>query len=68
MRAAVLYDYDEAVTGPDFLVVEDVDDPQINSPTDVIVRVGGAGVCRTDLHIVEGSIALYHGPRKCWLG
>jgi len=21
---------------------------------DVIVRIGGAGVCRTDLHIVEG--------------
>ena len=54
MKAAVLYDYDEAVKGPDFLVYEDVQDPEIVNPTDVIVRVGGAGVCRTDLHIVEG--------------
>ena len=29
-------------------------DPKIVKPTDVIVRIGGAGVCRTDLHIVEG--------------
>lgn len=54
MKAAVLHDYDEAVKGPDFLVFEDVDDPSIVKPTDVIVKVGGAGVCRTDLHIVEG--------------
>ena len=33
---------------------EDVPDPKIEGPTDVIVRIGGAGVCRTDLHVVEG--------------
>lgn len=35
----------------------DVPDPEITSPLDVIVRIGGAGVCRTDLHIIEGQWA-----------
>jgi NAD+-dependent secondary alcohol dehydrogenase Adh1 len=34
-------------------VVEDVPEPTISHPLDVIVKVGGAGVCRTDLHIIE---------------
>ncbi len=33
----------------------DVPDPSIQGPLDVIVRIGGAGVCRTDLHIIEGQ-------------
>jgi NAD+-dependent secondary alcohol dehydrogenase Adh1 len=33
----------------------DVPDPEITGPLDVIVRIGGAGVCRTDLHIIEGQ-------------
>jgi len=33
----------------------DVPDPGITGPLDVIVRIGGAGVCRTDLHIIEGQ-------------
>ena len=36
------------------MTYEDVPDPKIESPTDVIVRIGGAGVCRTDLHVIEG--------------
>ena len=35
--------------------VEEVDEPKITSPFDVVVRVGGAGLCRTDLHIIEGK-------------
>jgi NAD+-dependent secondary alcohol dehydrogenase Adh1 len=33
----------------------EVPDPEITGPLDVIVRIGGAGVCRTDLHIIEGQ-------------
>ena len=33
----------------------DVPDPKIEGPLDVIVKIGGAGVCRTDLHIIEGQ-------------
>jgi NAD+-dependent secondary alcohol dehydrogenase Adh1 len=29
--------------------------PEATGPFDVIVRIGGAGVCRTDLHILEGQ-------------
>ena len=38
-------------------VVEEVPEPVVKGPFDVLVRVGGAGVCRTDLHIVEGQWA-----------
>lgn len=31
----------------------EVPDPKIESPDDVIVRIAGAGVCRTDLHLID---------------
>ncbi|WP_163569716.1 NAD(P)-dependent alcohol dehydrogenase [Fodinicola feengrottensis] len=34
-------------------VIEDVPEPTAKEPFDVVVKVGGAGVCRTDLHIIE---------------
>jgi NAD+-dependent secondary alcohol dehydrogenase Adh1 len=36
-------------------VVEEVPEPTVSGPFDVVVKVGGAGVCRTDLHIIEGQ-------------
>ena len=54
MKAAVLHHFDETLQSEEFVRYEDVPDPKIEQPTDVIVRIGGAGVCRTDLHIVEG--------------
>jgi NAD+-dependent secondary alcohol dehydrogenase Adh1 len=38
-------------------VVEEVPEPRITGPLDVIVKIGGAGVCRTDLHIIDGQWA-----------
>ncbi|MBO1754937.1 NAD(P)-dependent alcohol dehydrogenase [Allobranchiibius sp. CTAmp26] len=35
----------------------EVDKPTADGPHDVVVRIGGAGVCRTDLHILEGQWA-----------
>jgi NAD+-dependent secondary alcohol dehydrogenase Adh1 len=35
-------------------VIEEVPQPDLQDHHDVIVRIGGAGVCRTDLHVVEG--------------
>src|SRR5438876_6373510 len=37
--------------------VEEVAEPKVTGPFDVIVRIGGAGLCRTDLHIIEGQWA-----------
>src|SRR3982074_3345943 len=54
MKAAVLHAFDEKLTAKEFVKYEDVTDPKISRPMDVIVRIGGAGVCRTDLHVVEG--------------
>ena len=36
-------------------VVEEVPEPTVQGPFDVVVKIGGAGVCRTDLHIIEGQ-------------
>jgi NAD+-dependent secondary alcohol dehydrogenase Adh1 len=38
-------------------VLDDVPEPKLSGPLDVIVEVGGAGLCRTDLHILEGQWA-----------
>ncbi len=35
--------------------IDEVPEPTISGPLDVIVKIGGAGVCRTDLHIIEGQ-------------
>jgi NAD+-dependent secondary alcohol dehydrogenase Adh1 len=51
MIAARLHKYHES------LAVEQIAEPTITGPHDVIVRVGGAGLCRTDLHIQEGQWA-----------
>jgi len=39
------------------LELQDAPEPRITSPLDVIVKVGAAGVCRTDIHILEGQWA-----------
>jgi len=54
MKAQVLHQYDEALTASNWVTYEDVPDPKITKPTDVLVKIGGAGVCRTDLHVIEG--------------
>ncbi len=50
-------------------VIDDVPEPTISGPLDVIVKIGGAGVCRTDLHIIEGQWdAAMHTPLPYTLG
>jgi NAD+-dependent secondary alcohol dehydrogenase Adh1 len=51
MKAARLHEYHDA------LKLESVAEPTADGPLDVIVKVGAAGLCRTDLHIQEGQWA-----------
>ena len=37
--------------------LDEVPEPQVTGPDDVIVRLGGAGLCRTDLHVIDGWLA-----------
>ena len=37
--------------------VDDVPEPEASGPDDVVVRIGGAGLCRTDIHIIDGWFA-----------
>ncbi len=54
MKAARLHRYDDSIP-KDSLAVEEIDEPKIESPLDVIVRIGAAGLCRTDIHVIEGQ-------------
>jgi NAD+-dependent secondary alcohol dehydrogenase Adh1 len=51
MKAARLHAYQEP------LALDEVDEPRAVGPLDVVVRIGAAGLCRTDLHIQEGQWA-----------
>jgi NAD+-dependent secondary alcohol dehydrogenase Adh1 len=49
MRAVRVHRYHEDPS------IDDISEPKLQGPLDVIVKIGGAGVCRTDLHIIEGQ-------------
>lgn len=51
MKAVRVHQYDQPPT------IDDVPEPTITGPLDVIIKVDAAGVCRTDLHIIEGQWA-----------
>ena len=57
MKAVRLHHYHELPK------VEQVAEPKVTGPWDVIVRIGGAGLCRTDLHIIEGQWAEKSGVK-----
>ena len=52
MKAARLHTYDVKMNVE--LEIEDIPAPTIHAPDEVVVRVGAGGLCRTDLHIIEG--------------
>ena len=54
MKALVLCDYDPTLTALTRVHDETVADPKIVESQDAVIRIGGAGVCRTDLHFIEG--------------
>jgi len=49
VKAARLHSFNED------LEIDEVDEPKISGPQDVIVRIGAAGLCRTDIHIRDGD-------------
>jgi NAD+-dependent secondary alcohol dehydrogenase Adh1 len=55
VKAARLHEYHEQ------LQLDELDEPKAEGPLDVVVRVGGAGLCRTDIHIQEGQWAEISG-------
>lgn len=42
--------------GPDQRGWEDVPDPVIEQPTDIVVRIDSSTICGTDLHILKGDV------------
>ena len=41
--------------------LEELPDPEVG-PTDVLVRVAGAGVCHSDLHVIDGEVNVRQRP------
>ena len=62
MKAARLHEYHQS------LKVEEIDEPKIAGPFDVIVKIGAAGLCRTDLHIQDGQWAEKSGVARTRAG
>lgn len=62
MKAARLHAYGELP------VVEEIAEPTVVGPNDVIVRVGATGLCRTDLHLADGVFADLSKPLPTVLG
>ncbi|MEQ3551286.1 NAD(P)-dependent alcohol dehydrogenase [Pseudonocardia nematodicida] len=56
MKAVRVHAYQQDPT------IDDIPEPELRGPLDVIVKIGGAGVCRTDLHIVNGDWADIQNP------
>ncbi|WP_432488618.1 NAD(P)-dependent alcohol dehydrogenase [Kineococcus sp. SYSU DK018] len=55
MKAVRVHDYGKPAS------IDEVPEPRIEGPLDVLVHVDAAGVCRTDLHILEGQWATKSG-------
>ena len=55
MHAARLHHYGQP------LVLEEIPTPR-PGPGEVLVRVGGAGFCHSDIHVIDGEIQVL--PRK----
>ena len=50
MRAVVFH-------GVGDIRLDDVEEPKIQEPTDVIIRLTSSAICGTDLHMVRGTLA-----------
>lgn len=55
MRAMVMKSVVTSLEGAP-LNLEEVPTPRVLNPTDVVVRIAAAGVCRTDLHLLTGEM------------
>lgn len=53
MRAMVMRSANAALPSSP-LTLENRPTPTISTPTDVVVRIAGSGVCRTDIHLLTG--------------
>ncbi|MGO1623417.1 alcohol dehydrogenase catalytic domain-containing protein [Flaviflexus sp.] len=56
MKAVRIHEYEKMPS------LDEVDNPKVTGPWDVIVKVGAAGLCRTDLHVIEGQWAPIQNP------
>ena len=62
-------DAPEKVDRLETIAITEVPEPTVREPHDVIVRIAGAGICRTDVHILHGELdAAFHPPLPLTLG
>lgn len=57
MKAVRVHAYGKAPS------LDEVDEPKVTGPFDVLIEIGAAGLCRTDLHVIEGQWADIQNPQ-----
>ncbi len=55
MKATRFYEVGKPIT------IENVPEPEVG-PTDVLVKISGAGVCHSDLHVIDGEVGVKQKP------
>ena len=50
MKAVVFHDVGD-------VRLDDVEEPKIQNPNDVVIRITASAICGTDLHMVRGTMA-----------
>ena len=66
MKAQVLHKYDPEMKEKVWVTEQEMPEPKLEKSSDVIVKIGAAGVCRTDLHIVEGVWKHIQDPKEIY--
>lgn len=57
MKALRIHEYNRPLS------LDEVPEPKLSGDHDILVEIRGAGVCRTDLHIIEGVWREIHKPK-----
>ena len=66
MKAQVLHKYNPKMDEKVWVTEQEMPDPKLEKSSDVIVKIGAAGVCRTDLHIIEGVWEHIQDPKEIY--
>ena len=69
MLAARLHVYEPTFSSTQLLSLDSIPEPEVVADDDVLIKVSGAGLCRTDLHLIEGYWeSRLHSPLPLVLG
>ncbi len=66
MKAQVLHKYDPEMKEKVWVTEQEMPEPKLEKSSDVIVKIGAAGVCRTDLRLETYSRSRWKIITMCY--